>query len=39
MGIQHSEVNYDNLINNLGNCCLTEERCGLVNFMYLELFS
>ena len=28
MGIQHSEVNYDNLINNLGNCCLTEERCG-----------
>lgn len=28
MGIEHSEVNYNNLINNLGNCCLTESICG-----------
>ena len=28
MGIQHSEVNYNNLMNNLGGCCLTEARCG-----------
>lgn len=28
MGIEHKEVNFNNLIKNLGTCCLTESSCG-----------
>ncbi|WP_315118919.1 hypothetical protein [uncultured Clostridium sp.] len=27
MGILANEINFDSLITNLGNCCLTEEKC------------